>query len=92
MGEFSMKPKIRFTKSMKFQILLLLMAGVIFTTVISMLVTIPNMRSSSKEMAQNYMLDEVQAYGYILSVQVFGSKTALPKVPVLKEYDRGCVH
>lgn len=79
-----MKPKIRFTKSMKFQILLLLMAGVIFTTVISMLVTIPNMRSSSKEMAQNYMLDEVQAYGYILSVQVFGSKTALPKVPVLK--------
>lgn len=79
-----MKPKIKFTKSMKFQILLLLMIGVIITTLVSMLMSIPSMRSNMKKMAQNYMLDEVQAYGYILSVQVFGSKTALPKVPVLK--------
>jgi methyl-accepting chemotaxis protein len=79
-----MKQKIKFTNSMKFQVIALLMAGVVLATVVSMVTTIPKARQNVKQITQNYMLDEVQAYGYILSMKVIEKKTILNKQPYLK--------
>lgn len=79
-----MQQKIKFTKSMKFQILILLMLGIILSTGVSLVTTLPSIRQSMKQVTQNYMLDEVQAYGYILSVQVMDKKSNLTKTAVLK--------
>ncbi len=79
-----MQQKIKFKNSMKFRILVLLIVGIILSTVVSLVTTLPRVRSNMKRVTQNYMLDEVKAYGYILSLQVIQSPKNLSKPLFLK--------
>ena len=79
-----MKEKIKMKHSMKFRMLILLMVGIILSTVVSMVTTIPRMRNNMERVTQNYMLDEVKAYGYILSLQVIQNPKNLSK-PIFLE-------
>lgn len=79
-----MQQKIKFKNSMKFRMLVLLMVGIILSTIISLVTTLPRVRSNMKRVTQNYMLDEVKAYGYILSLQVIQSPKNLNKPLFLK--------
>lgn len=79
-----MQQKIKFKNSMKFRMLVLLMVGVILSTLVSLVTTLPRVRSNMKRVTQNYMLDEVKAYGYILSLQVIQSPKNLNKPLFLK--------
>lgn len=79
-----MQEKIKLTHSMKFRMLVLLIVGIILSTVVSLVTTLPRVRSNMKRVTQNYMLDEVKAYGYILSLQVIQNPKNLDKPLFLK--------
>ena len=79
-----MQEKIKLTHSMKFRMLVLLMVGIILSTVVSLVTTLPRVRGNMKRVTQNYMLDEVKAYGYILSLQVIQNPKNLDKPLFLK--------
>lgn len=79
-----MSKKVKLAHSMKFRMLVLLIAGIVLTTMVSLITTLPRVRSNMKRVTQNYMLDEAKAYGYILSLQVIQNPKNLSKPLFLK--------
>jgi methyl-accepting chemotaxis protein len=79
-----MKQKVKIIHSMRAQILFILMFGVILATVISMVIAIPKARKNVQQITENYMLDEAQAYGYILSSKFIEKSTVLDQPQVLQ--------
>lgn len=79
-----MRQKIKFVDSMKFKILILVIVGIILSTLASLLTALPSARSNVKQVTQNYMLDEVSAYGYILSIELLRDKKYLTKAHGLR--------
>lgn len=79
-----MRQKIKFSDSMKFKILILVIAGIILSTLASLFTALPSARRNVKQVTQNYMLDEVSAYGYILSLELLRDKKYLTKAHGLR--------
>lgn len=79
-----MSKKVKLAHSMKFRMLVLLIAGIVLTTMVSLITTLPRVRSNMKRVTQNYMLDEAKAYGYILSLQIIQNPKNLSKPLFLK--------
>lgn len=65
-----MKQKTKLIQSMKFKVLLLIAIGMLATSSICMILSIPAMRKNIKSLTQNYMLDQAVAYGYILDTTI----------------------
>ena len=51
-----MGKKVKFTSSMKFKIMVIVLFGMLFVTVINLIITIPMMKKDIKQVTQNYML------------------------------------
>lgn len=79
-----MRQKIKFSDSMKFKILILVITGIILSTLASLFTALPSARRNVKQVTQNYMLDEVSAYGYILSLELLRDKKYLTKAHGLR--------
>lgn len=79
-----MSKHVKLAHSMKFRMLVLLIVGIVLTTVVSLITTLPRVRSNMRRVTQNYMLDEAKAYGYILSLQVIQNPKNLSKPHFLK--------
>lgn len=65
-----MGKKVKFTSSMKFKIMAIVLFGMLFVTVINLIITIPLMKKDIKQVTQNYMLTQAQDYGYILDTTI----------------------
>lgn len=65
-----MKQKTKLIQSMKFKVLLLIAIGMLATSAICMILSIPAMRKNIKSLTQNYMLDQAVAYGYVLDTTI----------------------
>lgn len=79
-----MSKHVKLAHSMKFRMLVLLIVGIVLTTLVSLITTLPRVRSNMRRVTQNYMLDEAKAYGYILSLQVIQNPKNLSKPHFLK--------
>lgn len=65
-----MGKKVKFTSSMKFKIMVIVLFGMLFVTVINLIITIPMMKKDIKQVTQNYMLTQAEDYGYILDTTI----------------------
>lgn len=65
-----MGKKVKFTDSMKFKILAIVLFGMLIVTVINLVITVPLMKKDIKQVTQNYMLTQAQDYGYILDTTI----------------------
>lgn len=65
-----MKQKTNIINSMKFKVVLLISAGMIATSAICMMLSIPSMQKNIKSLTQSYMLDQAVSYGYILDTTI----------------------
>ncbi|MDD6157657.1 MAG: methyl-accepting chemotaxis protein [Lachnospiraceae bacterium] len=55
---------------MKFKIMVIVLFGMLFVTVINLIITIPMMKKDIKQVTQNYMLTQAEDYGYILDTTI----------------------
>lgn len=80
-----MEQKVKLTRSIKFKVQLLLFISIFLTAVVSVVITMSSMRKSMKSLTQSYLLDEVEAYGYILDVIESNGGAAFSDVSILED-------
>lgn len=60
------KQKVNFIQSMGFKVQSMMGVGVVLAVIIMALMTFPNIKTNIQSLTQSYMLDEAEAYGYLL--------------------------
>lgn len=65
-----MKKKVKFTQSMRFRLLAIVLFGMLFVTVLNLVIMIPQMRKDLRQVTQNYMLSQAEDNGAILETTI----------------------